>query len=197
MDRRGVFASALGLARILSYRSYALYRSSRPLSQKQVARVHKDIQCMYNCGVEAFDGSDPMKIFEFLQVFVHQAAALQYNEGQAFLILPGFLKGEALRHFMAERTGHISSAGIFNWPSSASSTDSTNASAGCCTATLNGPPPARCGRSWKKRAFMGTPCAPKRESHPGDRLRPRESRRQTPHASWHWTRRDRKAAPKS
>ena len=63
-----------------------------------------------------FDGSDPIKIFDFLTRFVNDADILAMSEAQAFIALPTFLADPAETQFRTNFSGGSRRGGITCWP---------------------------------------------------------------------------------
>ena len=63
-----------------------------------------------------FDGSDPIKIFDFLTRFVNEADMLSMSEAQAFIALPNFLADPAETEFGTNLSGGSRKGGVTCWP---------------------------------------------------------------------------------
>ena len=103
--------------KLMSYRSYRLIvmtdtRSSRVTDE---VRTHnKNLSLTMN--QHAFDGSDPIKIFEFLTQFFNEADILAISEAQTFIALPDFLANPAETQFRTNLSGGSRRGGITSWP---------------------------------------------------------------------------------
>ena len=63
-----------------------------------------------------FDGSDPIKIFDFLTRFVNEADILAMSEAQVFIALPTFLADPAETQFQTNLSEGSRRGGITCWP---------------------------------------------------------------------------------
>ena len=78
--------------KLMSYRSYRVMVTSEMRSSQATTEVRTHIKNLsLTMNHNAFDGSDPIKLFEFLIRFVNEAEILAMSEAQAFIALRTFL----------------------------------------------------------------------------------------------------------
>ena len=63
-----------------------------------------------------FDGTDPIRVFDFLARYVNEADMLDMTEAQAFIALPTFLSEPAETQFRTNLSGASRHGGITCWP---------------------------------------------------------------------------------
>ena len=82
----------------MSYRYYRLSRQSHKRYNTTTWNLHKMIKNLdLTLKERKFDGTYPILVFDFLARFTEECDTLRMNEGQAFVALPHFLKGNAER----------------------------------------------------------------------------------------------------
>ena len=99
--------------KLMSYRSYRLKRTIdvRSLFDTTEVRTHlKNLTLTLKS--LAFDGDDPIMIFDFLTRFVNEADMLNMSEAQAFVARPAFLKSDAEDQFKENLSGAASLGGV-------------------------------------------------------------------------------------
>ena len=102
--------------RLMSYRYYRLHLTAHSRSGRDTGKARDHIKRMQLTIKHPFDGSDPVRIFEFLTRFVLEADTLQMTEAQAFLALPYFLNGTAETQFRAaQNASYATAGGVTNW----------------------------------------------------------------------------------
>ena len=101
----------------MNYRYYRLQRRNTGRSAESTIALRKHIKSLdITMKNYAFDGSDPIRVFEFLTRLTEEADTIGMSEAQAFLALPHYLEGTAAEEFRASKHGGHT-GGITNWPS--------------------------------------------------------------------------------
>ena len=99
--------------KLMSYRSYRLMVTTETRSSRATAEVRTHIKNLsLTMNQHTFDGSDPIKIFDFLTRFVNEADILAMSEAQAFIALPTFLADPAETQFRTNLSGGSRRGGI-------------------------------------------------------------------------------------
>ena len=102
--------------RHMSYRFYRLNDTTQTRTSSETGKVRRFIKDLeITLSEQKFTGADPILVFDFLVRFIEEMDTLGINEGQAFIILPYFLKGSAQRQYRASRNGSRS-GGVSSWP---------------------------------------------------------------------------------
>ena len=103
--------------KLMSYRSYRLKNITDSRSSRSTAevRIHiKNLSLVLEKHI--FDGTDPIRIFDFLSRFVNEADMLSMSEAQAFIALPMFLEDPAETQFRTNLSGASRRGGLNCWP---------------------------------------------------------------------------------
>ena len=105
-------------ANVVSYRWYRLASVTQSRSSRATAKVKDFIKRLEIVLKEHhFDGSDPIRILDFLARFVKEADIQDMTEAQAYLALPKFLGGLAQSQFeMTTNLGEAEGGGVTCWP---------------------------------------------------------------------------------
>ena len=103
--------------KLMSYRSYRLKLTTDVRTSFATSEVRTHLKNLtLTLKSHAFDGDDPILIFDFLTRFVNEADMLGMSEAQAFVALPAFLKGDAEVQFKANLSGASRLGGVTCWP---------------------------------------------------------------------------------
>ena len=87
----------------------------RTVAETSEVRVHiRNFALMMK--QHAFDGSDPMKIFEIISRFVNEADMHRMSEAQAFIALPIFMSHPAEKNFRTSIGGTSQKGTVTCWP---------------------------------------------------------------------------------
>lgn len=102
--------------KLMSYISYQLMINYDTRSSKATAEVTMHIeslnQTMKN---HTFDGTDPIRIFDYLTSFVNEVCMLKRSEAQTFIALPKFLADPPETQFRTNLSGASRHGGISCW----------------------------------------------------------------------------------
>jgi len=103
--------------KLMSYRSYRLMVTTDTRTSRSTAEVRVHVKNLnLTMKKHTFDGSDPIKIFDFLTRFVNEADMLAMSEAQAFIALPSFLADPAETQFRTNLSGGSRKGGVTCWP---------------------------------------------------------------------------------
>ena len=103
--------------RLTDYRYYRLRRTSEIDPRDVVDKARRNTNYMSHKMPYVFSGKDPICVLMFLSAFVSKADGLRFTEGEAYIVLPNFLRGRALDHLTACQNSEDATYGVYNWPS--------------------------------------------------------------------------------